>query len=90
MIGCVILYFTFVQVVWRARTDNNDLVLSHISPDGDENYPGEVKVEVRYQLTNLNELIITFTATTNKATPINLTSHAYFNLAAEVSRLIKI
>ncbi len=54
--------------------------LSLTSPDGDQKYPGELKVNVIYGLTNDNEFVIDYTAETSKTTIINLTSHAYFNL----------
>ena len=54
--------------------------LSLVSPDGDQKYPGELKVEVIYGLTNENEFVIEYSAQTSKATIINLTSHPYFNL----------
>ncbi len=54
--------------------------LSLVSPDGDQKYPGEVRVEVTYGLTNDNEFVIEYSAKTTRPTIINLTSHAYFNL----------
>ncbi len=54
--------------------------LSLVSPDGDQNYPGELTVSVIYGLTDDNEFVIDYTAETSKTTIINLTSHAYFNL----------
>lgn len=59
--------------------------MSYTSPDGEENYPGELTTTVTYELTNDNEFIIDYTATTTKATPINVTNHSYFNLAGQVS-----
>ncbi|TWU38419.1 aldose epimerase family protein [Novipirellula artificiosorum] len=56
------------------------VVLSLDSPDGDESYPGTVKVKVEYQLTNDNELRINYQAETSQATPLSLTNHTYFNL----------
>jgi len=54
--------------------------LSLLSPDGDENYPGNLKVEVIYALSNQNELLLDIKANTDKTTVVNLTSHPYFNL----------
>lgn len=54
---------------------------THISPDGDEGYPGRLDVSVVMILTDLNELGMAYTATTDLATPVNLTSHPYFNFS---------
>ena len=76
------------QKVWQAMVDNDRLVLKYTSPDGEEGFPGEVKATVTYYLSDDNELEIDYYATTNKATPINLTNHAYFNLAGHVSNIL--
>ena len=73
------------QVVWKATVDGSSLTLMYISPDGEENYPGEVTTVVKYELNDDNELLIDYTATSTKPTPLNLTNHAYFNLAGHVS-----
>jgi aldose 1-epimerase len=77
----------FDKVVWEAKSFTHDssvgLVLTHTSPDGDEGYPGTLNAKVTYTLTDNNELAIDYEATTDKATPVNLTNHSYWNLAGE-------
>jgi len=71
----------FNNVVWDAvQNDESTLLLSYLSPDGEEGYPGNLQVNVTYELTSDNELKIEYRATTDKATPVNLTHHSYFNL----------
>jgi aldose 1-epimerase len=74
----------FDKVVWQAEpvetADAVGVKLTYLSPDGEEGYPGNLSCEVTYLLTNENELKISYTATTDKPTPINLTHHSYFNL----------
>ena len=74
----------FDKVIWKAEKQNGDssLKLTYISKDGEEGYPGNLSVTVIYTLTNDNTLKIEYEATTDKATPINLTNHCYFNLSA--------
>lgn len=70
----------FNNVVWDAKQiTNQKLELTYISPDGEEGYPGNLNVKVIYELTDENELRIEYWATTDKATPINLTHHSFFN-----------
>lgn len=72
------------KAVWQAEAYPTDegpaLKLTHTDPDGHNGYPGNVKMQVIYTLTNDDEMRIDYLATTDKATPINLTNHAYFNL----------
>src|SRR5688572_2172164 len=76
----------FDKVLWTAApVGANAVAFSRTSADGEEGYPGNLKVRVTYTLTDKNELIVDYLATTDKATPVNLTQHSYFNLSAEKS-----
>ena len=74
----------FDKVVWAGEPFENDLgvgvVFRYTSPDGEEGYPGTLVMEVTYTLTSSDELVVDYRATTDKATPVNLTQHSYFNL----------
>lgn len=71
------------RVVWKAAPAKNgqSIEFTYSSPDGEEGFPGKLDLSVTYELTDANALAIRYAATTDKATPVNLTNHAYFNLA---------
>lgn len=71
----------FDKVVWDAQIlhDGNGVELTYLSKDGEEGFPGNLRTRVIYRVEN-NSLIIDYYATTDKPTPVNLTSHSYFNL----------
>jgi len=75
----------FAQVVWEgealpAGPHQAAVRLRYVSQDGEEGYPGNCTVTVTYTLTDENELRLDYEATSDKATPVNLTNHGYFNL----------
>ena len=75
------------KVLWSGRPsvgkNSANLILNYIHPDGAEGFPGNIRIRVVYRLTNDNELEVSYRATTDKATIINLTHHSYFNLHGE-------
>lgn len=79
----------FQAVVWNADQPNDStLVLTYLSKDGEEGFPGNLNVKVVYHLTANNELKLEYEATTDKTTVVNLTNHAFFNLNGEGSGTI--
>ena len=80
----------FDKVLWEAKplAGDSSIQLVYLSKDGEEGYPGNLKVEVVYTLTANNAIKIEYTASTDKTTVINLTNHAYFNLSAGKSPTI--
>lgn len=81
----------FHNVVWDVKAVcDSSLVLTYLSKDGEMGYPGNLSVEVEYLLNSNNELVISYWATTDKSTPVNLTNHAFFNLAGEGSGTINL
>jgi len=82
----------FDKAIWQAREMDNDdglgLPLTYLSQDGEEGYPGNLSVTVIYTLTDRNELRIDYSAAADKPTVVNLTNHAYFNLAGAGSGYI--
>lgn len=81
------------KAIWKAAPYSNDkgqgVKFSYTSPDGDEGYPGTLEVAVSFFVpAEQNTISISYTAKTDKATPVNLTNHAYFNLAGEGSATV--
>lgn len=78
--------------VWKAKpitsSEGQAVLFTYKSPDGEEGYPGNLEIEVTYTLTNTDELVVEYKATTDKPTPVNLTNHSYFNLAGAGNGLI--
>ena len=76
---------TFDKVVWDAEIlkGKTAIAYSFLSKDGEEGFPGNLKVKVTYTLTDSNELILDYEAMTDKATPINVSQHSYFDLAGQ-------
>ncbi|NND98539.1 MAG: galactose mutarotase [Pirellulaceae bacterium] len=75
----------FDKVVWDADYDqvNNRITLSYLAKDMEEGYPGNLSVAVTYSLTDDNSIVVDYRAKTDKATPVNVTQHTYFNLKGE-------
>ena len=82
----------FHQVVWEATTFQTaqtvGVKLTHTSKDGDGGYPGNLTTTVTYTLTNHNELIIDYSAVTDKTTALTMTNHSYFNLSGNLAETI--
>ena len=83
----------FDKRVWKGEEMENELgpavKFTYTSAEGEEGYPGNLTAEVTYMLTHTNELRIDYQATTDQATPVNLTNHSYFNLAGAGSGTIR-
>jgi aldose 1-epimerase len=72
----------FDKAVWKAKEIPHGVELTHVSPDGDQGFPGTLTAVVRYTLAG-KDLKIEYSATTDKKTVLNLTNHTYFNLAGQ-------
>lgn len=69
--------------IWDFKVDSNQVTFSYLSPDGEEGYPGNLKITKSFTLNDDNTLKITYTATTDKPTVVNLSNHSYYNLKGE-------
>lgn len=82
----------FDKKFWKTKIDSSDdirsLVLSLVSPDGDEGFPGNIEIKVSYTVGEANELILHYVATTDKPTVINISNHAYFNLTGSTANTV--
>lgn len=76
----------FDTKTWRAEPGPHTVAFTYASPDGEEGYPGALRVLVVYSLTERSELAIDYEATTDKPTVVNLTNHSHFNLAGQGTR----
>lgn len=81
-------YMGFDKVVWDAAPVENGVKMTYLAKDGEEGYPGNLTLSVTYTLTDDNEIVMHYEATTDKATVVNVTNHTYFNLAGEGSDTI--
>jgi aldose 1-epimerase len=83
----------FSQKIWKAENinegENPSITLSCLSPDGEENYPGHLSVKLTYTLSEENELIIEYQASSSEDTIANLTHHSYFNLDGHKSDILE-
>lgn len=81
----------FSQKIWKVKNVNYDsnpsITLTYFSPDREENYPGDLNIELTYTLSEENELIIEYKATATEVTIVNLTHHSYFNLDGHQSNV---
>jgi aldose 1-epimerase len=82
----------FHNVVWNStieqKTDEVNITFSYTSADGEEGFPGNLKVNVTYTINNKNQIIISYWAISDKKTIVNLTNHSYFNLSGDLKRTI--
>lgn len=78
----------FDKKVWNVTEADNAVVMTYISADGEEGFPGELKVTMKYSVTDDNEFKIEYSAVSDKDTVCNLTNHSYFNLGGHESGAI--
>jgi aldose 1-epimerase len=80
----------FYKAIWKGEkissSDSAGVKFTYVSKDGEEGYPGNLSVSCTYMLNKKQEMTISFVATTDKSTPVNLTNHSYFNLSGDAKR----
>lgn len=76
------------DIIETGGTDQSKVTFQYYSLDGEEHFPGDLAIQLTFELTNNNELILTYQADTDEATPINLTHHSYFNLSAKGDKIM--
>jgi aldose 1-epimerase len=80
-------FFRYEKQVWNAKVFENGVEFSRLSPDGEQGFPGNLEVTVKYTLTEDNKIVCEYRAKSDKDTVINLTNHSYFNLRGNGSVL---
>lgn len=76
----------FDKVMWDGYVDDNKLILTYSSKDGEEGYPGTFQIRTTFHLTCKTELAVHYVGMTSKSTPVNVSSNVFFNLAGHVSK----
>lgn len=78
------------MVAWDVKEVNDTaLVMHYLHPDGQEGYPGNLDIEMTYALTSDNQFLVTYSATTDKTTPVNISHHSFFNLRGEAEGTVE-
>ena len=75
------------DVIETTENPHASVTFQYFSLDGEENFPGDLAIQLKFELTNNDELILTYQADTDEATPINLTHHSYFNLSTNGEKI---
>lgn len=89
-----LIFFLFIQIngfgrqLWDSYIDDCSVVMSYLSEDFEEGYPGALLVTVRFKLKSDNKLIISIRASTTKPTIVNISHGSYFNLAGHVNNFL--
>ena len=78
----------FAKKLWETKSEEGRVIFTYHSPDGENGYPGAMTASAAYSLDDENELAIEYTATSDADTVVNLTNHAYFNLAGSTDKIL--